>query len=207
MKLEMNSAEATVLFTSVANASRLTELERLLAEAREERDDARRERRQAWERQDELYRSLEAEKSKSREVQYEISSLKREVLRLIEEAKPHNRERRVSKMFDLYRSGNKVPAIKAVRSLLNLGLKEAKDVVEGAFQNEAYPRETALCNVFKGITTGATPLSDLRTELVKTGLVDGLVGASGGLAGGDELTADLNSILQGAFHDGANIEF
>lgn len=151
MKLEMNSAEATALFAGVANATRITELERDLVTAREERDDARRERGQAWERQDELYRSLETERSKNREVQREISSLRDEIQRMIDDAKPFKKERGFSKMFRQFHDGEKIQAIKTLRETLQIGLREAKYTVDGELTDVNYPDLVKLSTVFKGL--------------------------------------------------------
>lgn len=41
---------------------------------------------------------------------------------------------RLSVVFDWLNSGNKINAIKEVRELLGVGLKEAKDTVEGVYR-------------------------------------------------------------------------
>jgi hypothetical protein len=206
MKIELNTLEATDLFTQLAQVSKVNELEAELATLRIDLENAHASRRDAWARNDRLESETYELRQNNENMRREVASIKREIQDMIDRATPNYKERQVSKMFALYRSGQTIYAIKAVRTLLNLGLKEAKEIVEGTFQNGNMLPAFDLCQVFKGIKSGR-PIDELRTELVKTGLVDALVGSAGGLAGGEQLTNDLNRILHGEFHDGANIEF
>lgn len=200
MKIVLNTYEATNLFSQLANTDKLAALEAELASVRLDLENADASKRDAWHRNERLESETYELRQTNEDVRREIADLRRQL--------PNYKERRVSKMFALYAGGrgNVIATIKAVRSLLNLGLKEAKDVVEGTFQNGTMPEAFALCTVLKGLKSGAA-IGDVRTELVKTGLVDGLVNSAGGLEGGEQLTNDLNRILHGEFHDGANIEF
>lgn len=206
MKIELNTHEATDLFTQLAQASKVTELEAELASVRIDLENADRSRRDAWQRNERLESETYELRRNCENMRSEVASIKREIQDMIDRATPNYKERQVSKMFALYRSGQTIYAIKEVRTLLNLGLKEAKDIVEGVFQNGNMPQAFALCNVIKGIKASHA-LDDLRTELVKTGLVDALVGSAGGLNGGEQLTNDLNRILHGEFHVNETLEF
>ncbi len=196
MKLEMNSAEATALFTGIAQASRVTELEEQLRVVRSDLESTETSRQSAWNEHDKARNELYELQRNTRD---EIASLKREVERLLDLSKPFPKERKLSVMFQHYRSGQTIYAIKALREALSLGLKEAKDIVEGTFTDGTRPQLFSLSNVFKGIRNNGTS-DDLRTDLVKSGAVDELVGKRAGISGGETLTNELNGILHGEFH-------
>lgn len=195
MKLEMNSAEATALFTGVANTSRVTELEEQLRVVRSDLESAEVSRTNAWNENDKTRGELYELQRNTRD---EISSLKREVARLLDLLKPYPKERKISLMFAHFRGGQKIQAIKSLREALNLGLKEAKDIVEGDFKDGTHPQLFALSKVFAGIDAGL-PIDHLRTELVKSGMVDELVGKRAD--DGETLANELNGILYGEFHN------
>lgn len=195
MKIELNSSEATALFSGVANTSRVTELESTLAEVRRDLELTERSRQSAWHEHDATRRELHDLQRMSSD---EIARLKREVERLIDLTKPFLKERKLSLMFDQYRAGQKIQAIKSLREALNLGLKESKDIVEGVFKDGTRPQLLALSKVFAGIEAGL-PIDELRTELVKSGTVDELVRKRAD--DGETLANDLSAILHGAFHN------
>lgn len=192
MKLEMNSAEATTLFSAVAQASRVTELETKLADVQRELESAERGRREAWTAHSKIDSELYDLRRNTSE---EIAALKREVERLLDQTKPFPKERKISLMFHQFRNGQKIQAIKSLREAISLDLRSAKDVVEGVFVDVSKPQLLALSKVFAGIEAGL-PVDHLRTELVKTAAVDELVGKRGG----EDLTNDLNAIVHGEFH-------
>ena len=191
MKIELNTLEATDLFTALAQANKVTGLEAELASLRTDLEHTDESRRDAWKRNDRLEQEAYALRQHNEEVQREISSIRRAITLMIEQSKPFFRESGFSRMFGLFRAGQKIPCIKELREIMKLDLKSAKDIVEGLFVDGTRPELFALCTVFKGIV-GGLGIDSLREELckvLKTGLsVD-----------------DLNRVLHGEFHDGADI--
>jgi hypothetical protein len=193
MKIELNTLEATDLFTALAQASKVTDLEAELASARLDLEHSNESCRDAWKRNDRLEQETYALRQNNEEVQREISSIRREIALMIAQSKPFFRENGFSRMFGLFRAGQKIPCIKELRLLMNLDLKSAKDIVEGLFADGTRPELFALNTVFKGIV-GGLGIDTMREELCKVLKTDLSVD-------------DLNRVLHGEFHDGADIKF
>ena len=189
MKIELSTHEATDLFTQLAQASKVTELEAELASTRLDLESANESRRDAWKRNDRLEQETYQLRQNNEEVQREISSIRREIALMIEQSKPFFRENGFSRMFGLFRAGQKIPCIKELRALLSLDLKSAKDIVEGLFVDGTRPKLFALSTVFKGIV-GGLGIDSLREELCKTDL-----------SVSDLSVDDLNRVLHGEFHE------
>lgn len=187
MKIELNTQEATDLFTAMAQASKVTELEAELASTRIDLESTHQSRRDAWIRNERLESETYELRQNNENVRREIATLKREIADMIERQTPNHKERQASKMFGLFRAGQKIPCIKEVRALLSLDLKSAKDIVEGLFVDGTRPEPFALCTVFKGIV-GGLGIDSLREELCKVLKTDLSVD-------------DLNRVLHGEFHE------
>lgn len=187
MKIELNTTEATDLFTQLAQASKVASLEEQLADARSEVETSYRSRSEAWRRAEELDAETHTLRQANDEVRRELSNLRRDIEIMIDQAKPFFRERAFSEMFALYRAGQRIPCIKKLREVMKLDLRTAKDIVEREYTNGNNPELFALCLVFTGISASAT-LDYLREQLVK-------------VLKSDLSADDLNRVLHGEFHE------
>jgi ribosomal protein L7/L12 len=115
----------------------------------------------------------------------EISQLRAVVKDLQDKLVPFRLERAYSRAFNLLLTGQKIFSIKEVRAMLNIGLREAKDVVEGVFTDTNHPNLIALSNIFK--------------VLGKDNVRDDQHGRLAQLLG-NVSPEDMDSILAGMYH-------
>lgn len=188
MKFEMTGFEFSEFCAQVSNSHafpRLQELEKQLLDARTELDDAITERVETWNKYDRVYSENEVLRRTNTEVQLEIRQLKALVLQLQDKLTPNRVESSYSRAFALRLSDQKIQAIKEIRALLNIGLKEAKDVVEGGFTDGKHPNLVTLSQIFVNLEKGVP-------SETQCGRLSTLVG--------NMSAAQLASILEGTFH-------
>lgn len=194
MKFQM-SAEEFATFgktcAAAAIASLTVEHQLKLAELNNELEDMRHERAASWDQTDSLRSDLRAAQRESENKNYEMSRLRDQVdilqarIRELESLIPNRKERGLSEMFALHASGQKIQAIKKLRELEGIGLKEAKDAVEGAFSDHKYPRLVAISQVCGAYHTSTIEhLTRLLKPTVNSDLTEG----------------DLMLIVTGKFH-------
>lgn len=189
MKFEMTGFEFSEFCSQLANSHafpRLQELEESLKTARIDLDEAIAERVETWNKYDRVYSENEVLRCTNSEVSLEIRQLKALVLQLQDKLMPNRVECSYSRAFALHRGGQKIMAIKEIRALASIGLREAKFVVEGTFMNsENYPDLANLSEIFRDMMDVETDQEVQRDRMRK------LVVAS---------ADQLDSILKGTFH-------
>ncbi len=194
MKFDMNGPEFETFCAQLGKAHSLLqvhELETELSERRADIESIREDRNYYQNRVQHLTNENDDLLRVSGEVHRELSALKAEVLRLQDLLTPNRVERAYSRAFNFFLTGKKIYAIKEVRALLNIGLKDAKDVVEGNFLDANYPNLVTLMKIFINLE------KDYASE-TQCGRLATLVG---------NLSADqLASILKGTFHNDAAAE-
>lgn len=168
MKIELNIHEATNLFSQLAQASKVAELEAELASLRIDLESAHASRRDAWARNDRLESETYNLRHAADDARREASAIRAEVVKLQDQLVPFRKERGLTNIFHLHTTGQKIHAIKALRELYHpLGLKEAKDCVEGVAPKEENVRSeihreiSELALIFREL--GKTPV-DVQCE-------------------------------------------
>lgn len=154
MKLDMSAAEFSSLFALFAGAASPEQRRTLEARVQDLRDEQTRleaSNNEAWsEVRKGNQRSYDLERQNSN-LTREVETLKARIEQTIEKVRPDAKERQISKMFRVFLDGNKIQAIKAMRELLNLGLREAKLVVEGTPDSGASEAEKTFGSIFKDL--------------------------------------------------------
>jgi chromosome segregation ATPase len=192
MKFEMTTNEFSAFCAHLQQGARVPLLEGELATVHSELDDARNSRDVANDDRNYIQRRLDRANAENDEllrtngeVQRELRTLKAEVLQMQDNLIPNRIERAYSRAFNFQLTGQKIQSIKEVRALLNIGLKEAKDVVESTFHDTNHPNLYTLAHIYRHL--GGDPIStEQRVRL--TSLL--------GVVHTDEI---LDSILTGTF--------
>jgi hypothetical protein len=188
MKLEMNGSEFATFCSQLTNGNafvRVHELETELSEARADNESIREDRNYYQTRAQRLGNENDDLMARNGEVQRELNAIRAEVVRLQDLLVPNRVERAYSRAFNLYLTGQKIFAIKEVRALLNIGLKEAKDVVEGNFLDANYALMYTLSQIFRDL--GKAELGETQRLRLRS------------VVGDSVQTDDLNLILSGQF--------
>lgn len=164
MKFEMSATEFKAFCAHIQFGARLPMVEAELSQVRCQLEDAHGEQRSLNEDRDYLSRRLERANNENDEllrvqgeVQREIRAMKAEVLTLQDKLYPFRIERSYSRAFNFQLTGQKIFAIKEIRALLNIGLKEAKDVVEGGFNDGNHSNLITLTSIFRNLTDPVAP--------------------------------------------------
>jgi hypothetical protein len=192
MKFEMSTTEFAAFCSHLQNGARVPLLERDLVDVRVELEDARNSRDVAMDDRNNIQRRLDRTNSENDdllringEVQREIRALKAEVVQMQDRLVPNRLERAYSRAFHLQLVGQKIQSIKEVRALLNIGLKEAKDVVEGAFTDTNHPNLVTLAHIYRDLGS-SVHVPEQRARLAT-------------LLGLNHSYEDLDSILAGTY--------
>lgn len=203
MKFDMSASEfqefsAALALAEVARVSKMfaerevslqTRLDQVVSErdnAWDERDGARSALRDANVDVKYLRSDNEDYMRQLRSTRDELNALRAEVaqLRLLA---PNRKENGLSMAFEMFASGptGKIGAIKQIRELFQLGLKEAKDLVDGVFVNHNYPEQVGISRAFQAYNA-----DDLKPamEFLQPHF--------------DKSPAELHAILRGKFHTG-----
>lgn len=191
MKFDMNSAEFASFCAQLASGSaavRVHELETELSEAHADNVSIREDRAYYQERCELLGAKNDELLCNNDAVAGELRDLRRLVKDLQDELNPYRKEHALSIAFRHMLDGHKIFAIKEIRSLFNLGLKEAKDVVEGAFPGPNQTELVCLSTIFRHLGD-ALHLPEQRSRLAS--LVSAVPPGA------------LDAILAGKFHQAA----
>lgn len=167
MKFEMTGFEFSEFCAQLSKShafTRLEELESQLKDARSERDQAWDDKDHWQRRADQFYSENGHLKSTMEAASTEVRSLRHLVEDLRNQLVPNRIERAYSRAFALQLGGQKISAIKEIRALLNIGLKEAKDVVEGGFTDTNHPNLVVLSKIFNDLGK-AIPQETQRVRL------------------------------------------
>lgn len=172
MKFEMTTNEFKSFCAQLAvgetAAHRVDSLEIELSEIRSERDDAQGDRNYLQRRLDAAQSDNDSLVTAREIVSRELRELKLEVLRLQDQLIPFKKERHLSKIFQAFTTGQKIYAIKELRELYRLGLREAKDIVEGVSPKdgtvapEIYRELSELALIFQEYHTAPTDVQRER---------------------------------------------
>ncbi len=193
MKFEMTGSEFSEFCAQLskggAEFKRVQELEDQAIELRAELESVREERSYFQDRNERLINENNELTYTQTQVSHEVRSLKSLVKDLQDQLTPNRKERTLSRAFAFYRDGKKIPAIKEVRTALELGLKEAKDIVEGNHPNLTDPALITLARIFACYhdTNVESHVSDQRERLYS-------------VVGNVVTTAEADLILAGKFH-------
>ena len=190
MKIELNTHEATDLFTQLAQVSKVNELEAELASVRIDLENSDRSRRDAWQRNERLESEIYDLRHAADDARREASAIRAEVVKLQDQLIPFRKERGLTNVFFQFSVGQKIYAIKALRELYHpLGLREAKDCVEGVAPKEENVRDeihreiSELAVIFQEYHTASPDVQRERLRpFVKL-----------------EASADIASVLNGTF--------
>lgn len=198
MKIELNTLEATDLFTQLAQVSKVTELEAELATVRIDLENSDRSRRDVWARNERLESEIYDLRHAADEARREVSALRSEVLKLQDQLIPFRKERALTNVFSLFTTGQKIYAINALRELYGLGLKEAKDIVDGLAPNAVtmvphlFREMSELALIFREL--GKTPV-DVQRERLRPFVF----GGEDDIKGDSDSNRRIESILNGTF--------
>ena len=192
MNLEINGSEFDTFCSQISNGNafvRVHELETELSESRADNESIREDRNYYRARAQRLGNENDDLLARNGEVQRELSAIRAEVVRLQDLLVPNRVERAFSRTFELFRTGTKIPAIKELRAILNVGLKEAKDCIEGNCTDIRFPELVALSLIFRdiGYSPGSYVIEAQRERLYS-------------VLGQNVQTADMDLILNGTYH-------